>query len=77
MPKAVHPVFDYFAYDSNANKSKCLVGDCGVILRGKHSANLVKHIQRKHKNLNEQLCQKVNEHAKRQPISKKKKMFVC
>lgn len=73
MPKTVHPVFDYFAYDANKNESKCLVAECGLLFKGKHASNLVKHIQRRHKNLNGQLDEKVNKHGRRQPISKKKK----
>lgn len=77
MPKAVHPVFDYFAYDANKNESKCLVAECGLFHKGKHTSNLVKHIKRKHKNLNVQLREKIDKHGRRQPISKKKKMCIC
>jgi hypothetical protein len=48
-------VWDYFSYQPEAGKSKCVVvvpkGDkeCGVILAGKNSTHMLAHLSRMHK----------------------------
>lgn len=45
-----HPVFKYFNYNPAEDNSYCLIVPCKYnIMKGKHSSNLVRHIQRRHK----------------------------
>jgi BED zinc finger len=46
------PVWDYFDYNSETNKSKCK--ECAVLLSGKNPTNLTVHLSRTHKQLHEQ-----------------------
>ena len=39
----------YFDYESSADKSRCKVPDCGVMLKGKNATNLLTHLRSKHK----------------------------
>lgn len=73
MPKNVHPIFDYFHYDEEKKKSKWLVVDCDIELSGKHAANLTKHFQRKHKNLQKNLDDKLKKYGKRKAAVQKKR----
>ena len=42
-------VWRYFDYESSADKSRCKVPDCGVMLKGKNATNLLTHLRSKHK----------------------------
>ena len=42
-------VWRYFDYESSADKSRCKVPDCGVMLKVKNATNLVPHLRSKHK----------------------------
>lgn len=45
-----HPIFGYFDYDQNTDKSKCNIDGCNFpFLKGKHANNLCKHVERKHR----------------------------
>lgn len=49
-------VWDYFSYDSTANKSRCTVPNdigepCGFLMAGKKTSNLKLHIKAKHMSL--------------------------
>lgn len=76
MPRSVHPVFEYFVYDSNQGISKCVVDDCNSVLKGKHSSNLTKHVQRKHKNLAKLLNEKLKQIKTKTLVQKRKPSFV-
>lgn len=57
----IHPVLEHFKYDEATNKSKCLVVDCPhPILSGKHTYNLKKHLERKHRDVLPQLAEKMS-----------------
>lgn len=77
MPRVIHPIFEYFVYNSEEDKSKCVVDDCDSILKGKHSANLTKHVIRKHGNLKKQLDEKLKNYLKKKNNYSKNKTFVC
>lgn len=49
VKKKVHPVHNYFAFNREKQESICKTAGC--ILKGKHSSNLLRHIQRKHKQI--------------------------
>lgn len=53
--KQIHPVQDYFTFNSQTRKSTCKTGGC--VMKGKHSYNLWRHIQRKHKEIAKVLYQ--------------------
>lgn len=53
-----HPIFDYFEYNQNKDKSYCKVVDCAYHAKGKHANNLCKHIDGKHKELRDELKEK-------------------
>ena len=42
-------VWRYFDYESSADKSRCKVPDCGVMLKGKNATNMLTHLRSKHK----------------------------
>ncbi|XP_049322708.1 uncharacterized protein LOC125782495 [Astyanax mexicanus] len=55
--KRQSPIWDFFEYDCEKDKSKCLVvetGDkiCGVLLKGKNPTNLKVHLRSSHKKAN-------------------------
>lgn len=58
-----HPVFDYFEYDQNDDKSSCKVGDCAYQAKGKHANNLCKNIYGKHKQISNELKEKRRQFA--------------
>lgn len=43
-----HPIHELYDYNQETQKSKCKI--CGFSANGKHSNNLVKHVQSRHKN---------------------------
>lgn len=45
-----HPVQDFFTYDAANDISKCTVVNCEYSTAGRHSNNLKRHIDRRHKN---------------------------
>lgn len=62
--KRQSPVWDYFEYDREADKSKCLVVEsgfkiCGVFLKGKNPTNLKVHLRSSHKSANCEYLDKV------------------
>lgn len=75
MPKSktVHPIFEYFVYNTAENTSKCKSDGCPQIIKGKHATNLTNHIQRKHSNLKNQLREKLEKyHSSTQPETRKR-----
>lgn len=58
---SIHPIFEHFNYDEATNKSKCLVVDCShPIMTGKHTYNLKKHLERKHRDVLPQLAEEMS-----------------
>lgn len=58
MP-SLHPIFDYFDYDNETDVSKCKIIGCKLgTLKGKHANNLSKHIEKKHRELQDELKEK-------------------
>ena len=57
-------VWDYFKFSEETQKSMCMVFDdklgrnCGVVLAGKNSSNLVNHLSRLHKDAHTEYEQK-------------------
>lgn len=48
--KSDHPIFDYFKYNENTGKSSCEIEGCSFpLMAGKHTSNLIRHIQYRHK----------------------------
>ena len=58
------PVWDYFVFSHETDKSKC--NECGSLLSGKNSTNLVAHLSRMHKDLYEQYKAKLVDHKKKE-----------
>lgn len=60
------PVWEYFTYDEQSGKSKCVVCDekagneCGVLFAGKNSSNLITHLSRFHKTAHMEYVNKSN-----------------
>lgn len=55
--KRQSPIWNYFKYDEETDKSKCLVVEsgckiCGVLLKGKNPTNLKVHLRGWHKKAN-------------------------
>lgn len=42
----IHPVHSYFDFNARTQRSICKVGGC--VMKGRHTFNLFRHIQRKH-----------------------------
>lgn len=53
--KDLHPVQNYFYFNVVDDTSKCKVASCGFVLKGRHSSNLCRHIERNHKKLLDEL----------------------
>ena len=56
------PVWNYFVFSHETDKSKC--NECGSLFSGKNSANLVAHLSRMHKDLYEQYKAKLDHKKK-------------
>lgn len=60
--KDLHPVQNYFDFDSVTNISTCSVPSCSRSIPGRHSNNLTRHIQRHHTKLYEELNTDISEY---------------
>jgi hypothetical protein len=56
-PKKSNPSHEFFQYDENSKKSKCLITDCNEQIAGGVS-NLERHLKRKHKGVFEDVQEK-------------------
>lgn len=58
------PIWDFFEYDSETDRSKCIVLEaghkiCGTVLRGKNPTNLKVHLRSSHRDANSEYLAKV------------------
>lgn len=56
---SLHPIFNYFDYDKINNKSTCKINGCkSLAYKGRHANNLYQHIDKKHRELRNELNEK-------------------
>ena len=55
----MHPVKDYFTYNSTTDSSFCNIDNCSTEVPGKHAGNMSKHVERHHKIIFEVLSKKL------------------
>ena len=73
-------VWDYFKFSDDTQKSMCMVFDdklgrnCGVVLAGKNSSNLVNHLARLHKEAHTEYEQKEKARAEGKVDSKRMRL---